>query len=313
MNILITGGLGFIGSHLVAELSKQHTIDIIDNFTESYPGHKYIHRGNKGLQQTNSIESYHRNINLRYRLDLINLKFRKLYRQWTFELTNEIKNNKYDLIINCGALCEAILSQYFKGFTHRSIVSGLKNIKTFFSDTPCLHISSSMVYGTWEEVIDEQYSLASENPYGLSKILAEKTLNNNDVILRPIHVYGMGDGKFSVWMNIDRQVSVNKPVLVEEAGCIFIEDFILAIKNIVDKWIPGSYNICYDFSRTRKALHTVSDKQFETKVKLGPTGKTRGILDCSKLKSTFDIQFKYLDYESTIEKYNKDFQNFCKK
>ena len=41
---------------------------------------KYIHIGNKGLQQTNSIESYHRNINLRYRLDLINLKFRKLYR-----------------------------------------------------------------------------------------------------------------------------------------------------------------------------------------------------------------------------------------
>ena len=34
MNILITGGLGFIGSYLVHELSKNHTIDIIDKFVE---------------------------------------------------------------------------------------------------------------------------------------------------------------------------------------------------------------------------------------------------------------------------------------
>ena len=38
MKILITGGLGFIGSHLVASLSNDHTIDIIDNFNCNY-GH----------------------------------------------------------------------------------------------------------------------------------------------------------------------------------------------------------------------------------------------------------------------------------
>ena len=56
MKILITGGLGFIGSHLVASLSNDHTIDIIDNFNEAYPGYQYIHRGNQGLQKINKID-----------------------------------------------------------------------------------------------------------------------------------------------------------------------------------------------------------------------------------------------------------------
>ena len=52
MKILITGGLGFIGSHLVSELGRNNHVDILDGFTNEYPGHKYIHRGSKGLQET---------------------------------------------------------------------------------------------------------------------------------------------------------------------------------------------------------------------------------------------------------------------
>ena len=77
MNILVTGGLGFIGSHLVSELSKNHTIDIIDKFNEVYPSYQYIHRGNQGLQKINKIEQKHRQQALRYRLSLIKGKFRK--------------------------------------------------------------------------------------------------------------------------------------------------------------------------------------------------------------------------------------------
>ena len=56
MKILITGGMGFIGAHLVAELGRTHDIDILDGFDENYVGYKYIHRGSKGLQETNEIE-----------------------------------------------------------------------------------------------------------------------------------------------------------------------------------------------------------------------------------------------------------------
>ena len=310
MYILITGGLGFIGSHLVWELSKNHTIDIIDKFDDSYVGYKYIHRGKQGLQKINVLEKRHRQLALRYRVDLVKGRFRKLYKQWTFDMSNDFKQNKYDLIINCGSLCEAVLSQYFKCFTQHSIVSGFKNIKTFFPDTPCLHISSSMVYGTWEDLIDEQYSLGSVDLYGSCKIEAEKALSKIDVCLRPIHVYGMGDGKFPIWMNIDRQIAINKPVLVEKAGCIYIKDFVLTVKNIIDKWNPGAYNISYDFTRNAEALKAVYPKSFETQEKLGPTGKKRGLLLSNKLRQTFDFDYEFRDYESTIKDYYEQYEKY---
>jgi len=308
MRILITGGLGFVGAHLVAFLGKSHDVDILDGFNGNYVGYKYIHRGSQGLQETNPIEKHHRQLNLRYRLDLIKGYFNKFYNNHSFEFA--FKSTKYDLIINCGSLSEAILSQHFPEFTQDSIVTGLHRIKKSYPNTPCLHISSSMVYGTWEGVIDEQYSLGSENPYGLSKIKAETICGENDVILRPIHIYGMGDSKFPIWMNIERQIAANKPVLIERAGCIYIDDFILAIKKIIDNWKSGTYNISYNFTRTAEALNKVFPEPLDIKEKLGPTGKPRGLLVSEKLTKTFNFNFSYQDYESTIKDYYTKYENF---
>ena len=191
-----------------------------------------------------------------------------------------------------------------------SIVSGVKNLKTWFSDTPCLHISSSMVYGTWEGLIDEQCSLGSVDLYGRCKIEAEKALSKTDVCLRPIHVYGMGDGKYPIWMNIERQMAINKPVLIERAGCIYINDFVLTVKNIIDKWNPGAYNISYDFTRNAEAIKAVYPISFETQDKLGPTGKKRGLLLSNKLKQTFDFDYEFRDYESTIKDYYEQYEKY---
>jgi nucleoside-diphosphate-sugar epimerase len=40
MKILITGGLGFIGSHLVAEFGHKHSVDIQDAFSQDYMSYK---------------------------------------------------------------------------------------------------------------------------------------------------------------------------------------------------------------------------------------------------------------------------------
>jgi len=308
MKILITGGLGFIGSHLVSELGQTHDVDILDGFTTEYVGFKYIHRGNKGLEECNLIEQQHRIQALRYRLQLIKNKHRTIHRCNSFEMLPE---DEYDLIINCGALSEAILSQHFPEFTFESIYTGLAQIKEFYQNTPVLHISSSMVYGTWEGQIDEQYSLGAVDHYGDSKTKAETLCGKEDVILRPIHVYGMGDGKFSVWMNLERQLAVGKPFMLEAASCIYIDDFVLAIKNILDNWKPGIYNISYDFIREIDPIKAVYPKDFDYQIKLGPTGKPRGSLDSSKLLNTFGITFKHKDYESTINDYYRKYEDFC--
>ena len=56
MKILITGGLGFVGSHLVYELGQKHKVDIIDGFDRNYVGFKYIHRG-QGLNKLTRLKS----------------------------------------------------------------------------------------------------------------------------------------------------------------------------------------------------------------------------------------------------------------
>ena len=310
MKILITGGLGFIGAHLVSELGQKHDVDILDGFTEDYVGYKYIHRGTKGLQETNEIEKRHRRLNLKYRIELVKGRFNQFYKKWSFE---DVPRAKYDLVLNFGALSEAILSQHFPQFTSESIVQGLSKIKLYLPDTPVLHISSSMVYGTWEGVIDEQYSLRPVDYYGDRKARAEIEFGKNDLILRPIHVYGMGDGKFPIWMNLERQIASNKPFMLEAASCIYIDDFVLAIKNILDNWKPGIYNISYDFIRSIEPIKEVYPKNFDYQIKLGPTGKPRGSLDSSKLLNTFDFAFKHKDYESTIKDYYGKYENFCKK
>ena len=112
----------------------------------------------------------------------------------------------------------------------------------------------------------------------------------------------MGDGKFSIWMNLERQISAqNLFFSLEAASCIYIDDFVLAIKNILDNWQPGIYNISYDFIRNIDAIKSVYLQDFEHTTKLGPTGKPRGSLDSSKLLKNFDFTYNYKDYESTIK------------
>ena len=170
MNILITGGLGFIGSHLSYELDKNHNITIMDNFDLNYPGYAKIFRGPKqGVTRISKLEEFHREINVKYRFELIKKSKASVHRQWSFEKISYNNPLLYDLIINCGGLSEAILSKYFSEFCFDSIVKGTENIKTIYS-CPILHISSSMVYGSWEGKIDEDYLQKPVDNYGFNKL-----------------------------------------------------------------------------------------------------------------------------------------------
>jgi nucleoside-diphosphate-sugar epimerase len=305
MKILITGGLGFIGAHLVNAFKDQHEITILDKYDKTYPGYAKIYRGsNKGVVSTNDIEDYHRDLNLKYRMKFV--KDIKVIRNWSF---NELPNEKYDLILNCGGLCEAILSHRYPRFCKYSIAKGTENLKKSF-DCPMLHISSSMVYGTWEGKITEEYPTDPVDKYGANKVLSECFCTDEDIILRPIHVYGIGDSKFPIWMNIERQIQKNQPVNIEAADCIYIDDFVQIVKNILDSWKPGIYNISSNHIRNGQVLQDIYHKAFEVNNKLGPTGKPRGTLNSSKLFKTFNVKLNFNSYNETIRDYYKKYENF---
>ena len=67
------------------------------------------------------------------------------------------------------------------------------------------------------------------------------------------------------------------------------------VKNIIAKWVPGTYNISSNLLRNGQVLQKVYPKFFEVVNKLGPTGKPRGLLDSSKLNQlgwNFKIKLK---------------------
>ena len=132
MNILITGSSGFVGAHLVRALSDNHTIYGLDKYNTEYIGFKKIHRGKQGLQDINEIEEDHRIVAWRHRQEITEDRYIQIP-DWAFSFESfESPDKPLDLIINCGSLSEAILSQYYKEFTFNSIMKGYKTLKNVF-------------------------------------------------------------------------------------------------------------------------------------------------------------------------------------
>ena len=125
-----------------------------------------------------------------------------------------------------------------------------------------------MVYGSWEGKITEDYLQKPVDKYGFNKLYSAQFCDKKDIILRPIHVYGIGDSKFPIWMNIERQIEKDKPVNVEAADCIYIDDFVEIVKNIIANWVPGTYNISSNLIRDGQVLQKIYPKDFVVNINL---------------------------------------------
>jgi nucleoside-diphosphate-sugar epimerase len=178
MKILVTGGAGFIGSHLAESLSDQgHHVTVVDSLSDFlYPA----------VDKLENIESFSRK----------RIEFKKL--DLVFDDLNEIVVDK-EVIINLAAIpglvkswshIDAYMSANVLGLGRLLEASKKINIKRF------IQISTSSVYGKNangnELAAKEPYS-----PYGVSKLAAENLVRayeaNFDlpiVILRYFSVYG---------------------------------------------------------------------------------------------------------------------------
>lgn len=174
MNFVVTGGAGFIGSHLVKHLVRQgHSVTVIDN----------LHTGKmENLQGViNEIEF----------LKISVLDFPKL--------RNAVKNA--DGVFHEAALTVVQDSFYKKEEFHEVNVKGTENIlklaKEFGFKVVCA--SSSSVYGNPKKIpIKEDSERKPINPYGITKLegeyLAEKYSKSGVSVigLRYFNAYGKG-------------------------------------------------------------------------------------------------------------------------
>ena len=171
MNILLTGGAGYIGSNVVlALLDSGHKVHVIDNLST----------GNESLIPKN-------------------VKFSICDIEDTVAVSNIIKNDNFDAIMHFAGYIQVEESvnnpeKYFTNNTKNSISLfetcrdfGLKNI--IFSST-------ASAYGiSTNASVNEGDQLNPQNPYAESKVQAENFLINNQtefnfIILRYFNVAG---------------------------------------------------------------------------------------------------------------------------
>ena len=176
MKIIITGGAGFIGKHLVEFLAKkENDITIFDNFSNS--------------KQESIL--YLKNLGVK----IIKGDIRKIE-----EINNAIKD--HDIVIHLAAKISVEESIKNPSETFQTNVEGTKNVLIACERNQIKKIivsSSAAVYGESEADVKltEKSKINPISPYGESKVIMENEIKkfseNNDVeyvILRFFNIYG---------------------------------------------------------------------------------------------------------------------------
>ena len=161
MAVLVTGGLGYIGSHTVVELLENNEeVVIVDNLLNSKLSVK-----DRIEEITNKGVKY-------YNIDLVNEEdVRKVFNE-----------NRIESVIHFAAL-KAVGESVEKPieYFHNNLVNTLVVliIMKEFSVKNFVFSSSATVYGNAKEMpIKENFSLSVTNPYGRTKLMIEDILRD---------------------------------------------------------------------------------------------------------------------------------------
>ena len=159
MKILITGGLGHIGSYLLENIDKIKFIKkiyVIDNFS------------------TNRYSSL---------FNLTKTDKKIYFYQNDLSLKNAIKNfKKVDIVINLASLTDAESSLKIKNKIYKNNLGIFKNIIKYCekNSSKLIHISSTSVYGEQRGLVDENCNkLRPKSPYAEVKVKEENILKKN--------------------------------------------------------------------------------------------------------------------------------------
>ena len=147
LKILITGGAGFIGRHLIPSLSKDHSITIYDNLSNSTK---------PDLQNIEFVKG-----------DILDFK------------TLVESSKEFDVVIHLAAKIDVAESVINPKDTMNVNVNGTENILKCCVENKIKKIifaSSAAVYGEQENIITEETKTNPLSPYGESKLVAENKM-----------------------------------------------------------------------------------------------------------------------------------------
>ncbi len=237
MNVLVTGGCGFIGNHLVKSLiDKGFSVTIFDNFSNSLE---------------NSKSSFLKNSVKVIEGDITNIE----------QIENATKNQ--NIVVHLAAKISVLESTKNPLETFRINVEGTKNVLSSCNKNNVKKVivaSSAAVYGeidSSKEKLTENSKTAPISPYGESKLEMEKVIkdfcnqyNINYSILRIFNIYGpnQSDEYAGVITKfLDKITNNNEPEIfgdgLQTRDFVAIHDVIDAIHNSISVNKNGIYNI----------------------------------------------------------------------
>lgn len=319
MNILITGGAGFIGSTLADRLLNEgHYIIVADNMNEFY---------SKKIKKSN-ISHNHNNKNYKfYRADIEDRRQSKRI----------FKENKIDCVVHLAARAGVRPSLEQPELYKRTNFLGtqnLLNLSRHFGVKKFVFASSSSVYGNCEEpIFSESFSEYKPiSPYAMTKISGEhlcesyaRLYNINTTCLRFFTAYGprqrpdLAINKFATLIKQDKEI----PVFGDGTtfrDYTYVDDIVDGIiramhynKNIFDVFNIGGGNpvTLNNLVKTIEAALGKEAKINRLPMQEGDVNKT--IADVSKAKellgfetkTSFDVGIKkFLEWQEEFEKQN---------
>ena len=171
MRVLLTGGSGFIGSHIaLLLLEKGYDVVILDSFV------------NSSFKVTKVIESYLDNKNFNFQLNTVigDIRDKKLLEKL---FNDSIKDsNPIETVIHLAGL-KSVSESFIKPLEYWDVnVSGTQNLLSTMRKYKCYSIvfsSSATIYGLSDSVpISENHKVSPINPYGKTKAAIENMFDD---------------------------------------------------------------------------------------------------------------------------------------
>jgi UDP-glucose 4-epimerase len=161
MKILVTGGVGYIGSHTVIQLiDAGYEVVIVDNLS------------NSKIEALNRVEKITNKRIAFYKADLLNKE----------KLTEIFINENVDGVIHFAGLKAVGQSVKMPLYYYKNNLIGTLNLLDIMQTTNVKNLvfsSSATVYGDPHKVpITEDFPLSATNPYGRTKLMIEEILRD---------------------------------------------------------------------------------------------------------------------------------------